>query len=68
MQKQDYQNLRECPFCGAIPRVWRWGIQEHIVIECSNYDVDTHRVYMEGTDEEEVIKAWNRRAYDTEGR
>ena len=53
--------IRACPFCGAKPKVWQWGMYRHTVIECSNYDVDTHRVYMQGDNPEEVIEAWNRR-------
>ena len=59
------RGLLPCPFCGGKAVVWRWGYN-HTVIECVNYNVDTHRVYMQGDSEAEVIKAWNRRAgYDS---
>ena len=60
------RKIRACPFCGAKPKVWRWGLG-HTVIECSNYDVDTHRVYMQGDSEDEVVNAWNRRMTDDTG-
>ena len=56
-----------CPFCGAKPRVWKLGMAGHTVIECANYDVAAHRVYMQGDSEEEVIKAWNRRVDNDKG-
>ena len=56
--------VKPCPFCGARPLVWKFGIEQHTVIECANYNVDTHRVYMQGDNEEEVINAWNRRVDD----
>lgn len=59
--------LKPCPFCGARAKMWQWGVSSHTVIECSNYDVDTHRVYMQGDTEEEAIEAWNRRAVEADG-
>ena len=60
-------NLKPCPFCGGKAVVWRWGYR-HIVIECANYNVDTHRVYMQGDVESETIRAWNRRYDEAESR
>lgn len=57
-------DLKPCPFCGATPRMWKWGMMgKHVVVECANYNVDTHRVYMQGDSEQEVAEAWNLR-YD----
>ena len=53
--------LKPCPFCGAPPRMWQWGIDRHTVIECSNYDADTHRVYMQAENEQDAVEWWNRR-------
>lgn len=55
--------IKPCPFCGGEAVVWRFGYR-HVVIECANYNVDSHRVYMQGEDEDEVIASWNRRAGD----
>lgn len=57
-----------CPFCGAKPRVLRLGMAGHTIIECANYDVTTHRVYMQGDSEKEVVDAWNRRVDNDQGR
>ena len=68
MQNKDYPRLRNCPFCNGQAVMWRFG-WHHVVIECVNYNVDTHRVYMQGEDEEEVVSAWNRRyeCHETRG-
>lgn len=63
MNNIDNYKIKPCPFCGAKPRVWQWGTG-HTVIECANYDVDTHRVYMQGDSVEEVVAEWNRRIDD----
>lgn len=55
-------SLKPCPFCGAPAHLWKWGMGAHTVIECTNYDVDIHRVSMQGDTEAEVVEAWNRRA------
>lgn len=54
--------LKSCPFCGAKAVLWKWGMGAHTVIECANYDVDIHRVSVQGDTEAEAVEAWNRRA------
>lgn len=54
--------LKSCPFCGAKAIMWKWGMGAHTVIECANYDVDIHRVSVQGDTEAEAVEAWNRRA------
>jgi len=56
-----------CPFCGAKPRVYTYGMAGYAVIECTNYDVNFHRVCIEGKDEEDVVRAWNRRVKNEKG-
>ena len=60
---QSWPNLKPCPFCGSLARMWKWGAG-HTVIECVNYDVDIHRVSIQGDTEAEAVDAWNRRAND----
>lgn len=57
-------SLKPCPFCGAPARLWKWGMGAHTVVECTNYDVDIHRVSVQGDTEAEAVDAWNRRASD----
>lgn len=55
-------SLKPCPFCGAKAIMWKWGMGAHTVIERANYDVDIHRVSVQGDTEAEAVEAWNRRA------
>ena len=62
------EELKRCPFCGAVGRIRDMTIEEqgsvangnfYKMCGCPNYCVE-----MFGRTEEEAIKRWNRRAYD----
>ena len=65
MQKQDYQNLRKCPFCGSAGVIEQKRALNTWIVQYSNNQCPAS--YMIGWDydtEEEATEAWNRRAND----
>lgn len=71
MQKQDYQNLRECPFCGGEAKMqFGWPAQQKkqkmVFVKCKSCGCKTKTVYQmayQAWDDckRYAVEAWNRR-------
>ena len=51
--------LKQCPFCGA--NAYMWSYNYGTVIQCSEFDADSHLIQVRGKTEDEAIELWNRR-------